>query len=101
MQPLYQRQGFEIKRTDMIEPNFPHSRLNLPCNGLHCVTPFCCFVIATRPCFPAVDAPQYRPWSKFDLNNTIKIKFICDGEWSIELTIKVTTATFDSRCHNC
>src|SRR4051812_47476600 len=40
---------------------------------------------------------NYRPWSKFDLNNTIKIKFICDGEWSIEQTIARSRATGCSR----
>jgi hypothetical protein len=32
-------------------------------------------------------APHYGPRSKFDLNNTIKIKFICQGECSIEAAI--------------
>jgi hypothetical protein len=36
--------------------------------------------VLTRPCTPAVITPHYGPWSKFDLNNTIKIKFIWDGE---------------------
>jgi hypothetical protein len=33
------------------------------------------------------------------LNNTIKIRFIGDGEWTIDATIQVSKVTRDSRCY--
>ena len=35
MQPLHERQGFEIKRTDVLEPRFAIGRLDRLCNGFH------------------------------------------------------------------
>ena len=55
-------------------------RLDRFCNGLHDDASLLCFVMPDEALFPRHLAPQYGPWSKFDLNNTIKIKFICHGE---------------------
>src|SRR5437762_7296538 len=61
------------------------------------MTPHCCLVVDDEALIPRRNA-TLGAWSKFDLNNTIKIKFIWDGEWSIEDTIRDIAVMLCSRC---
>ena len=84
MQPFHQRQRFEIERSDVIEPASRSAGSTVLATAFMVTPSFCRFLIA-RPCSPVMCQPT--PWSKFDLNNTIKIKFICEGEWEIDATM--------------
>src|SRR6266446_5828063 len=61
------------------------------------MTPSFCFVVDDGALLPARVSPQYCPWSKFDFNNTIKIKFIWDGECPVEYRIEAAVVTLRSR----
>src|SRR3981189_3202779 len=68
---------------------------------LSCVTPliFCLRnVPVPRPCFPRPDTSPYKGQSKIGLNNTIKIRFICNGEDSVVIAIETNDATLRSPC---
>src|SRR5262249_30367533 len=98
MQPLDQRQGFEVKWTDMVEARFALGRLHRLGNGFHHDA---LFLTLSLLCGEALFFPAHRPpyaaGSKIGLNNTIKIRFICNGECSIELTIQSVVVTVHSR----
>src|SRR5438105_895730 len=79
VQPLDQCQGFEIERPDLPEPRLPLGRFNAFGNAFHGnASPY--VVASDEALFPPSWRHGYPRRSKFDLNNTIKIKFICHGE---------------------
>ena len=77
----------------MIETRLAFGGLDRLHNGFHVQRPFCRFIIVrhfrTRgPVFPAFRMTQpYKGQSKIGLNNTIKIRFICNGERFVECAI--------------
>src|SRR5882757_8349110 len=56
------------------------------------------YVPVPRPCFPRPDTAPYKRRSKIGLNNTIKIRFICNGEDSVVIAIESNDATLRSPC---
>jgi hypothetical protein len=70
-------------------------------DGFHVLTPLV-FIFAlpvTRALSsPAPDDATYKGQSKIGLNNTIKIRFICNGEDSVVIAIETNDATFRSPC---
>ena len=62
MQPLNQRQRFEVVRLDVIEARLTFGRLDRFRDGLHRDAPVgFVFVLVTRPCFPVPYAANLCP----------------------------------------
>ena len=98
MQPLDQRQGFEIVRTDVVEACFAIDRRHRFGNGFqHDTFPVICRCCDGEALVPSLDAQTYIAGSKIALINTLKIRFTCNGERSIDATAETFAVTFDSR----
>src|SRR5215468_2487112 len=97
MQPLDERQGFEIVRTNVVEAPFALDRLHRFGNGFqHDTFPVTCRCCDGEACSPARRA-TYIAGSKIALINTLKIRFTRNGECSIDATVAALAVTFDSR----
>src|SRR6185312_4160624 len=101
MQPLNQSQGFEIERTGGIEAPCTLGGLHHFCDCLdHDAFLSVVVLMIARPCAPA-RRPTYAAGSKIGLSNTLKIRFIRNGERSIDAVmtgISVASVTSRSRC---
>ena len=58
MQPLHQRQGFEIERPDVIEPGLPIAAGSTVLATAFMMTPHCCLVVCDEALFPVLMAPH-------------------------------------------
>src|SRR6185437_3642723 len=82
--------------------NAPHVRPVRPSlQRLSCPTPLLRLLFSQRPGNEALFSPlqmsrPYKVHSKIGLNNTIKIRFICNSECFLEDAIVIKVVTFDS-----
>src|SRR6185437_2719407 len=98
MKPFDQGQGLQVLWPNVIERRLSSGGLDRLRDGFHVQRPLR-FIYTSRlrgPVFLAPDDAPYEGQSKIGLNNTIKIRFICNGESNVHCAILQSGARIHS-----